>query len=227
MKKDITLFLNCAEEYIQVALGCDNQLEYGIKAKSNRQGIVLIPKMVEKCLNLSGVAFEDLTKIAVVIGPGSFTGIRIAISYGIGISMGQNIPLGGINYLELLSQNAYFAIKGNVFVITYAKINMVNVQGFSGPNPIKAITPPMCCEIDELKKIVPKRCYLLGSGVRKYQGIFQTQEILSPFFDTPSFDSLLCLGKKIEYTYSPPKPMYLRASDAEENLKTILKKRGL
>lgn len=221
------LSLNSAEEFIQVVLSEDKNIIVGIEAKSNRKGVVLVPKIVEKCLRLVELDFKHIEKIAVVAGPGSFTGLRIAISYITGLSLGLNIPMGGINYLELLAQNAFFAVKGDVFAVTSAKINMVNVQGFSGPFPFKPITDPLVLRLEEIHNIVPKDSYVLGSGIRKHLHIFEKYHVLDPIFDRPSFDSIVLVSSQIDYSYNPPAPLYLRASDAEENLENILKKRGL
>jgi len=44
---------------------------------------------------------HDLTAVAVGLGPGSFTGLRVGVSYGVGLAMGLGIPLLGLGSLEL------------------------------------------------------------------------------------------------------------------------------
>ena len=42
-----------------------------------------------------------LTAVAVALGPGSFTGLRLGVSYGVGLAMGRGIPLLGLGTLEI------------------------------------------------------------------------------------------------------------------------------
>jgi tRNA threonylcarbamoyl adenosine modification protein YeaZ len=47
-----------------------------------------------------------LTGVAVALGPGSFTGVRVGASYGLGLAMGLGIPLFGLGTLELAAARA-------------------------------------------------------------------------------------------------------------------------
>jgi tRNA threonylcarbamoyladenosine biosynthesis protein TsaB len=42
-----------------------------------------------------------LAAVMVVVGPGSFTGLRAGVSYGVGLAMGLGVPLLGVGSLEL------------------------------------------------------------------------------------------------------------------------------
>jgi tRNA threonylcarbamoyl adenosine modification protein YeaZ len=42
-----------------------------------------------------------LSAVAVSLGPGSFTGLRVGVSYGVGLAMGLGVPLLGLGSLEL------------------------------------------------------------------------------------------------------------------------------
>ncbi|MGH7882672.1 MAG: tRNA (adenosine(37)-N6)-threonylcarbamoyltransferase complex dimerization subunit type 1 TsaB [Candidatus Dormibacteraceae bacterium] len=45
----------------------------------------------------------QLSGVAVAVGPGSFTGLRVGVSYGVGLAMGLKIPLYGLGSLELVA----------------------------------------------------------------------------------------------------------------------------
>lgn len=81
-----------------------------------------LPTEVETILTESNAKFSDLTAIGVVVGPGSFTGIRLSIAYAKGISIGLNIPVIGINVFELYLEqtpDAFIALdsgKGDLFI---------------------------------------------------------------------------------------------------------------
>ena len=52
----------------------------------------------------AGIAFKDLAAIAVSMGPGSYTGLRIGVSSAKGFCYALNIPLIAIDTLELLAR---------------------------------------------------------------------------------------------------------------------------
>ncbi|MBO7508916.1 MAG: tRNA (adenosine(37)-N6)-threonylcarbamoyltransferase complex dimerization subunit type 1 TsaB [Alphaproteobacteria bacterium] len=83
---------------------------------------VALPQMAESFLAECGATWRDITAIGVVVGPGSFTGIRIGIAYAKGIAIGLNIPVVGISAFELYmaaTPDAFVAIdsgRGDFFV---------------------------------------------------------------------------------------------------------------
>ena len=62
---------------------------------------VALPVETERFITECGAKWSDITAIGVVVGPGSFTGIRIGIAYAKGLAMGLNIPVVSINAFEL------------------------------------------------------------------------------------------------------------------------------
>jgi tRNA threonylcarbamoyladenosine biosynthesis protein TsaB len=49
---------------------------------------------------------SSLTLIAVATGPGSFTGIRVGVSYGLGLALARRLPILGLGTLELAAARA-------------------------------------------------------------------------------------------------------------------------
>jgi tRNA threonylcarbamoyl adenosine modification protein YeaZ len=57
------------------------------------------PELIDRMRAL--VAPYQLTKVAVATGPGSFTGLRVGVSFGLGLAMGLRIPIVPLRTLEL------------------------------------------------------------------------------------------------------------------------------
>jgi tRNA threonylcarbamoyladenosine biosynthesis protein TsaB len=61
-------------------------------------------ELTEGARRLADVA--RLTGVAVALGPGSFTGLRVGVSYGLGLALGRRLPLFGLRSLELAAARA-------------------------------------------------------------------------------------------------------------------------
>lgn len=59
--------------------------------------------VVEQVMLMAGNTFADLGRIAVVVGPGSFTGLRTGVAFARGLSLALGIPAVGVTSLEALS----------------------------------------------------------------------------------------------------------------------------
>ena len=61
--------------------------------------------MVQETMASAGVAFKGLARIAVTIGPGTFTGVRIGLAMARGLGVALSIPVTGINSLAAIACN--------------------------------------------------------------------------------------------------------------------------
>ena len=110
------LAINTSGAGLEFVLG-----EQHTRVDAEKQSVAL-PTACEKFMHECGASWRDLTAVAVVVGPGSFTGIRLGIAYAKGLAMGLNIPVVPINAFELYlaaTPDAFVAIesgRGDFFV---------------------------------------------------------------------------------------------------------------
>ncbi len=83
--------------------------------------------VVEQALAGAGVPYADLGAIAVSVGPGSFTGIRVAVSAARGFALALGIPAIGVNTLEALAAQARETL-GPVPVMVALASGLENIQ---------------------------------------------------------------------------------------------------
>jgi len=110
------LIINTSSRDIELLL--DNKYTHITAEKQS----TALPTAVNTFLAENNVKMEDLTAIGVIVGPGSFTGIRMGIAYAKGLGIGLNIPVIPVNLFELYlydSPDAFVAIdsdRGDFFV---------------------------------------------------------------------------------------------------------------
>ena len=74
--------------------------ETSLSVKKNHSNIVM--PIIDNLFKISDLKINDIDKIAVAIGPGSFTGVRIALGIAKGLAMALNKPLIAVNELDIL-----------------------------------------------------------------------------------------------------------------------------
>jgi tRNA threonylcarbamoyladenosine biosynthesis protein TsaB len=62
-----------------------------------------LPEAVEQVLSSAGLALSDLAGVAIAIGPGSFTGLRVGLAYGKGLAMALGIAMLGVPSLDSIA----------------------------------------------------------------------------------------------------------------------------
>ena len=63
-----------------------------------------LPILLESALEEAGIDLRTISKIAVVVGPGSFTGIRLTTAFGRGLAISLKCPCVGVTSLDLAGQ---------------------------------------------------------------------------------------------------------------------------
>lgn len=77
--------------------------EINLYVKTNHSNIIM--PLIDNLLKITNKKIEEIDKIGVVIGPGSFTGIRIGVAIAKGLCYGTDKKIVGINSLDLLAYN--------------------------------------------------------------------------------------------------------------------------
>src|SRR3989475_11862936 len=97
------LAIETATPVQSVALLEDDRLlaEASYDAKGSRGGLLL--PTVDHVLRKAGVAAKDLAAVAVSIGPGSFTGLRVGLATAKGLALGSGAAVVGVSTLEALA----------------------------------------------------------------------------------------------------------------------------
>lgn len=100
------LAIDTATRWTGIALhdGVQLRAELGWHA-INTQTIELAPTLNDLLRKINADA-SDIRAIAVAIGPGSYTGLRVGLGFAKGIALANNVPLVGINTLDIVAEAA-------------------------------------------------------------------------------------------------------------------------
>ena len=96
------LIVDASSSLCSVSLIADDRIISLEERQPRRHAQRLLP-LVDDVLAQAGVARQALDGLAFGRGPGSFTGIRIALSMVQGIALGLDIPVLGVSSLEMLA----------------------------------------------------------------------------------------------------------------------------
>lgn len=99
----MTLYLDTSSSFLYTAIIKDDILFAEIKEKlDNNLSEYTLPR-IEEMLNVKNISIDDISKIVVVNGPGSFTGIRIGLTIAKTLAWAKNIPIIPISSLEAMA----------------------------------------------------------------------------------------------------------------------------
>ena len=92
-----------------------------------------LPQLSKKIIKNASMSFEDLDAICISSGPGSFTGLRVGMSYAKGVAMALNIPIVPVSTFDSL---AYKNTSEKLSTLIYSHGNTFYVCEFSLDNGI-------------------------------------------------------------------------------------------
>lgn len=192
--------------------------------RSRGHAETLLP-LIKDLMRRSGTTFKDLDALAVSVGPGTFTGLRIGLAAARGIALAAHLPCIGITTLEALAASVPENTEEEIITVAIdARRKEVYLQSFmkshSGfiPAPLnEAAAVP----VDQAANHLPKEPFvLIGSGTILLQEAGTLKTLPCQTLDLePDPDAIvigrLALEKPMPKIGHSPAPLYLRAPDAK------------
>lgn len=173
--------------------------------------------MIAAVMAEAGIAFADLDRLAVTVGPGSFTGLRVGIATARGLGLAAGLPIVGVTTLEAIAANVpppeLDLCDGRIAVILDARRNELYFEIFGSGDA--GLGGPRLVPVEDAMALVPASgAVAVGSGAAllaaRVPGLVVSKASGQP--DAAVF-AALAAGRPADS--APPEPLYLRAPDAK------------
>ena len=192
-----SLILDSATKVLYVALVNDDKIEYETYIEGSNDHAKNIVFRVSEALNAAGIEAKNLDEIICGIGPGSYTGVRMAVTVAKMLAVFMKKPLYKISTLKLISS----ANKG---------INMCTIDARRG-NVFGCIINNDTCEYIVKEGLYPRseleaKALELGCELNPTEASYK----VDPFY-------ILANKEKVDEPHLIT-PNYLRETEAERNL---------
>jgi len=163
----LILLFDTSTSHLAIGLATDDGVllhEFHADALPEERGIhdARLAMETANLLEAAGIAPGEVTRIGLIIGPGSFTGARIAISYAKSLALGWKLPLCGISTfdafeagLQITGRPLLTAVRGRAGVVS------VRLRTANGERRASGYIRDV---LAELQPSLPKSFALTGNG---------------------------------------------------------------
>lgn len=201
-----------------VALTRDSALELQLDDSEGMKHADRLAPFTERIMDQLRRQEQQPDAIAVSIGPGSYTGLRIGLSLAKGLAFSLGVPLIGVDTLKILAVKAMF--RGNHWTgeeILVPMIDARRMEVFTAAYDFalnEVVAPgPMILDADSFADILKdKQVYFMGDGAEKAKEVIKSPN--AHFIDglLPQAKDMLALSEKalrqgdfLDVAYSTPK----------------------
>lgn len=167
--------------------------------------------LAAETMQAAGLAFADLDRVAVTVGPGSFTGLRVGLAFAKGLGLALDKPCIGIGTLEALAASEPGA--GLTCAVIDAKRGQIYMQVFDGDAALMAPDSlPLeiaAARLAELWRGGAAR--VVGPGAALLAGVASDIVVIDRPAPDPAAVGRLAARRPVALA----RPLYLRAPDAK------------
>lgn len=172
-----------------------------------------LPPRVAEMFAAAGVSFKQLDRVAVTVGPGAFTGVRVGLAFAKGLRLATGAAILGVTTLECLAAQAARAVPGHAAGVAIdAKRGEVYAQAFDAS--AAPLTDGAAVAVGDaaalFREALTPPFVLTGSGAALLG--LDARIVEAGRVDTILLARRMALADPARY---PATPAYLRAPDAK------------
>ncbi len=206
--------------------GHEGVLASAHSSRGKRHAEMLTPQ-IDFVRRQARIELSEISVVAVDIGPGLYTGLRVGISAAMATAFALNVPMIGVTSLDLLAFPVRHSPKLIVAAIDARRGEIFHAFYRQVPGGVQRVTEPAVGAPDDLAGELLARgedCLLVGDGAVRYAAHFEDLrgvDAAEPGLAHPTASSLVQLAhaQALREEFVPPSeiaPLYLRKPDAVE-----------
>lgn len=221
MQNKMVLLVDNSLEYLSVAIAFGDEIVEERYIKGRESASQILAKEVEEIIKKRGLSLKDLSALMCTSGPGSFTGIRVALSFLKGLKIGLRIPLVGVPTLDCMAHEFSFLKGFRIIPLIDAKKGEVFYSVYlSTGGELKRLTEYVSEKPASVIPHIERPCFIFGSGLILLRELLTDKEpdifLCDTFTGHVSLRSLLELGlRQLGFAHENVVPVYGRRSEAE------------
>lgn len=181
--------------------------------------------VIQKALRQAGLGYDDLDAVAVSVGPGSFTGVRVGVAAARGLAVALGIPAVGVTTLEALVMEARASFAGRAVLSVLGRPNALAMMYLDASASTR--DGPRLASLEEAARIASShQPVLVGEAAQTLSEFAGGSFDLGSQAATADISFYARLAASRPLTKEKPKPFYLRAADAKPQTGYALPHRG-
>ena len=232
----IVLAIDTSTDAVSVAISNSKQLLASAHVTSDRRHAELLTPMIKSVCQQADIAMSEIDVVAVDIGPGLFTGMRVGIASAKTISQVLDIPIIGISSLDILARSVVATQRVVLATIDARRGELYWAMYRNDLGPSIEVKPPVVGKVSDCVADLVDRgqsALIVGNGTQRYQNAMSESleatglsiEWASEQLAQPSANVLAIIAAELALheqwqTCVEVQALYLRAPDAEINWQT-------
>jgi tRNA threonylcarbamoyladenosine biosynthesis protein TsaB len=180
---------------------------------------------IDAALKAASLSYADLGAVAVSIGPGSFTGVRVGVSTARGLALALKIPAIGVTTLEAIAAETKSASPGHTTLVVLdagrEHIYAAVYQSFS----MLRYGPVMIAFEDAVALARQGGPILAGTAAEKIAAAARSGNAVASLSATADVAIYARIAAERGPSADKPKPLYLRPPDAKPQASHVLPRR--
>ena len=171
----LILGIDTATDQVGCAIGGHEGVLAACRSARGRRHAESLAPAIRIVTEQAGVSLQELRAIAVDVGPGLFTGLRVGLATGITMAQTLGIPMLGISSLDLLAWSVRFTDRLIVPVVDARRDEVFYAIYQPVPGGVQRVEGPIVAPPDDLLIELTARggeCLLVGDGAIRHGDLF-------------------------------------------------------
>lgn len=222
----LILGIESATGRVGCAIGGHEGVRASVQATRERRHAELLAPQISAACAHGGIELRDLGAVAVDVGPGLYTGLRVGVTTAVTMAHALRVPMVAVTSVDLVAYPLRHADRTITVMLDARRGEVFSARYACVPGGVRRLSEPTVADPDHVVSQTVARgveTLLVGDGALRYAAMFEGLrgvELADPGFAHPSAESLVLLAhaRAVREEFVQPyeiEPLYLRRPDAQ------------